>query len=209
LHDVRMIITLTTDFGLADSFVGAMKGVILGLAPDVTVVDLTHQIDSYDVFGGAYALAGAFRSFPAGTIHVAVVDPGVGGRRRPIAAAAEGHVFVGPDNGVLSLALSAGEQAPVAHCIDNAAWFRHPVSQTFHGRDIFAPTAARLARGEPLERCGPRIEDFAREAFPRPRRRPRRGAITAWWRSCSSCSGCTAARCPIWDFGSPPSSTLR
>jgi S-adenosylmethionine hydrolase len=167
-----MIITLTTDFGLADSFVGAMKGVILGLAPDVTVVDLTHQIDSYDVFGGAYALAGAFRSFPAGTIHVAVVDPGVGGRRRPIAAAAEGHVFVGPDNGVLSLALSAGEQAPVAHCIDNAAWFRHPVSQTFHGREIFAPTAARLARGEPLERCGPRIEDFAREAFPRPRRRP-------------------------------------
>jgi S-adenosylmethionine hydrolase len=157
---IGMIITLTTDFGLADPFVGVMKGVILGIAPNARLVDLTHNIPSYDIPAGAFALASAFRYFPAGTVHVAVVDPGVGGRRSPIAVAAHGHILVGPDNGVLSL--SAGPPGPEvrAHKITNERWFRHPVSQTFHGRDIFAPAAAHLALGAPMELAGPPLAEI-------------------------------------------------
>ncbi len=157
-----MIITLTTDFGLADPFVGIMKGVILGIAPAVQLVDLTHDIDSYDIGQAALILEASYRYFPSGTVHLVVVDPGVGSERRPMAAAANGHIFVAPDNGVLSLVLQGG----AAYEITNKNLFAGPVSRTFHGRDIFAPVAAHLARGTPIESVGPRMMDFVKRPFP-------------------------------------------
>jgi S-adenosylmethionine hydrolase len=153
-----MIITLTTDFGLKDPFVGAMKGVILGLAPNVAIVDITHDIPSYDVIEASIILYEACRYFPAGTIHVVVVDPGVGSARRPIVLAEKEtrQIFIAPDNGVLSLVMDSA----VARHITNASLFRNPVSQTFHGRDIFAPVAARLATGTPIENVGPTVTDL-------------------------------------------------
>lgn len=155
-----MIITLTTDFGLKDPFVGAMKGVILGLAPNVQIVDITHDVPSYDVTEASIVLYEACRYFPAGTIHVVVVDPGVGSTRRPIALAGKGEgtdqIFVAPDNGALSLVSGSG----AARHITNASLFHHPVSQTFHGRDIFAPVAAHLATGSPIESVGPIVTDL-------------------------------------------------
>lgn len=155
-----MIITLTTDFGLKDPFVGAMKGVILGLAPDVRIVDITHEIPSYDVGEASIIFYEACRYFPAGTIHVVVVDPGVGSARRPIAlhggGEGSGQTFIAPDNGVLSLALGSG----IVRHITNSRLFQHPVSRTFHGRDIFASVAAHLASGTPLESIGPIVTDF-------------------------------------------------
>src|SRR3954469_12647193 len=128
-----MIITLTTDFGLKDPFVGAMKGVILGLAPNVQIVDITHDIPSYDVIEASIVLSEACGYFPAGTIHVVVVDPGVGSARRPILLAGKGkhidQIFIAPDNGVLSLV----SDCAAARHITNANLFRSPVSQTFHG----------------------------------------------------------------------------
>ena len=150
-----MIITLTTDFGLKDPFVGAMKGVILSRNPDVRIVDITHDIPSYDVMEASIIIGDACRFFPAGTVHVVVVDPGVGSARRPIAVKGTGQgagqVFIGPDNGVFSLVSGSG---PGYH-ITNTDLFQHPVSQTFHGRDIFAPVAAYLAAGAPIESVGP------------------------------------------------------
>jgi S-adenosylmethionine hydrolase len=155
-----MIITLTTDFGLKDPFVGAMKGVILGLAPGVQIVDITHDIPSYDVIEASVVVFEACRYFPAGTIHVVVVDPGVGSARRPIALTGKGkeadQIFIAPDNGVLTLVSGS---AVVRH-ITNASLFRNPVSQTFHGRDIFAPIAARLASGTPIDSVGPTVTDL-------------------------------------------------
>ena len=152
-----MIITLTTDFGLSDPFVGVMKGVILAIAPNARLVDITHDIPSHDIGEAAFILHSSYRYFPEGAIHVAVVDPGVGGARRPVAASMHNHVFVGPDNGILSL-----DSHSETYHITNASLFHHPVSQTFHGRDIFAPVAAHLARGAPIDSVGPRIDDFIR-----------------------------------------------
>lgn len=167
-----MIITLTTDFGLADPFVGIMKGVILGSAPEARLVDITHEIRSYDVLEAAFLIDAAFRYFPEGTVHVVVVDPGVGSPRRPLAAAAQGHLFVAPDNGVLSYVLDQEPSAPppAIHWINNRRLCLESVSRTFHGRDVFAPVAAHLARGVPIESVGPRIEDVVMHAFPRLRR---------------------------------------
>jgi hypothetical protein len=167
-----MIITLTTDFGLSDPFVGIMKGVILAIAPDARIVDLTHQIGSYDIVEAAFLLNSSFLYFPEGTIHVVVVDPGVGSPRRPLAASAKRHVFVAPDNGVLSLVLQpeSGAPAPRVYQITNQSLFRHTVSQTFHGRDIFAPVAAHLACGTRLESAGLLIHDFVQRPIPTPRR---------------------------------------
>jgi S-adenosylmethionine hydrolase len=151
------IITLTTDFGLSDPFVGIMKGVILGIAPGARVVDITHEIPSHDIAEAAFAIDFAHRYFPDRSIHVVVVDPGVGSARRPIAAAVRGQVFVAPDNGVLARILEA--PAEVYH-ITNTGLFRRPVSRTFHGRDIFAPVAAHLASGTALASIGSRIEDY-------------------------------------------------
>jgi S-adenosyl-L-methionine hydrolase (adenosine-forming) len=160
-----MIITLTTDFGLADPFVGMMKGVILGIAPGAQLVDLTHEIHSYEVLEAALVIQASYPYFPMGTVHLIVVDPGVGSERRPIAASANGHIFVAPDNGVLSLIL---EDSP-AYEITNKSLFAGPISQTFHGRDIFAPVAAHLASGMSVEAVGPRIHDFVKRSFPGPR----------------------------------------
>jgi len=158
-----MIITLTTDFGLSDPFVGIMKGVIFGIAPKAQIVDITHDIGSYDVVEGAFLIESSYRYFPEGTVHVVVVDPGVGSSRRPIAATAHGHFFVGPDNGVLSGVM----QGDVYH-ITNRSLFLRSVSQTFHGRDIFSPVAAHLVRGTPIDSVGPRILDFIKNPLPVP-----------------------------------------
>ena len=157
-----MIITLTTDFGLRDPYVGIMKGVILGIVPEACLVDVTHDIGRHDVAEGAFALASAFRYFPPGTVHLAVVDPGVGSERRPIAASDGRYMFVGPDNGLFSLCL---DENAMMHHITNDTHFLTPVSETFHGRDIFAPVAARLASGMALEAVGPPIRDFLQLTF--------------------------------------------
>ncbi|HEU0051999.1 MAG TPA: SAM-dependent chlorinase/fluorinase [Longimicrobium sp.] len=156
-----MIVTLLTDFGTADYFVGAMKGVILSAAPGATVVDITHEVPPQDVRAGAFTLLAAYGAFPPGTVHVAVVDPGVGSARRAIAAEAGGHRFVGPDNGLLSWLLERAGDARVAH-LDRERFFRHPVSRTFHGRDVFAPVGAALAAGAALEEVGTEIGDWVR-----------------------------------------------
>ena len=159
-----MIITLTTDFGLSDPFVGIMKGVILGIAPRAQIVDISHEIRSYDIVEGAFLIASAFRYFPEGTVHIVVVDPGVGSSRRPIAASANRHFFVAPDNGVLSAVF----EQEVYH-ITNRSLFLDSVSRTFHGRDIFSPVAAHVANGAPIDSVGPRILDFLKKPLPKPR----------------------------------------
>lgn len=152
------IITLTTDFGTRDPFVGVVKGVILGIARDVHLVDLTHDIAPHHVLEGALALEAAVGFFPPGTIHLAVVDPGVGSARRPLAVAAQGQLFVGPDNGLFSFLLAA-DQKWSAVCLEAAAYRLPTLSRTFHGRDVFAPAAAFLALGTPLQSFGSPVTD--------------------------------------------------
>ena len=164
-----MIITLTTDFGLSDPFVGIMKGVILGITPDAQLVDISHDIHSYDITEAAFVVETAHRYFPEGAVHVVVVDPGVGSARRPIAVFSHGQFFVAPDNGVLSTVLENE-----AYHIQNGGLFLKSVSQTFHGRDVFAPVAAHLAKGTPIETVGPRISDFIKKPLPIPRRQGRK-----------------------------------
>ena len=168
------VITLTTDFGAGDWSVGTMKGVIACVAPKATIIDLTHDVPPGDIRGGAFALAASCRFFPEGTVHVAVVDPGVGSRRKAIAVQTASGVFVGPDNGVLSWAL-VNEKAKAVHALENEAYFLKPVSQTFHGRDVFAPVAAHLSRGVPIKKFGPALKDFVRLDWPEPRRQ--RGGV--------------------------------
>ena len=138
------VVTFTTDFGTGDGYVGAMKGVVLSLAPDAQLVDITHEVPPFDVAAGAFALAQAAPLFPPGSIHVAVVDPGVGHARAELVVEAHGSLFVGPDNGVLSLAARGPR---VARRIEADHFRRQPVSPTFHGRDVFAAAAGRLASG--------------------------------------------------------------
>jgi len=140
------IITLTTDFGTADAYAGAMKGVILSINPQCTIVDITHEIAPQNILAGSLSLAAACGCFPKGTIHVGVVDPGVGSSRRPVLIDTENYFFVGPDNGLFSFALS-GEGAKKVYELSNTAYFRPHPCQTFHGRDIFAPAAAHLSKG--------------------------------------------------------------
>jgi S-adenosyl-L-methionine hydrolase (adenosine-forming) len=159
------IITFTTDFGLQDWFVGTMKGVILGLNPASVVVDITHEIGRGDIGAGAFALAAACRYFPTGTIHVAVVDPGVGSDRRAIVIQTGQYFFVGPDNGVLSLALRQ-ERVVAVRALKNEQYFHLPISVNFHGRDVFAPVAAHLSRGVALSEFGPAVEDYVKLDWP-------------------------------------------
>lgn len=161
------LLTLTTDFGLSDHYVGSMKGVILGICPRAQVVDITHQVSPYAIAEGAFAIAQAYRSFPPGTVHVVVVDPGVGSARRPVLMEAAGQYFVAPDNGVLAM-IFAREKHRV-RLISNQRYFRRPVSQTFHGRDIFAPVAAHVANGVAPSRMGKIIADYVRPPFEKPR----------------------------------------
>lgn len=166
----RPIVTLLTDFGSSDAYVGILKGVILSRCAGVQLVDLTHGIDPQDVAGGALVLESAWSSFPKGTIHVAVVDPGVGSVRRPIAIRARGGFFVGPDNGVLSLAATAAG-APRTIRLDRRRFFATSVGGTFHGRDVFAPVAGHLAAGTPFARLGTPIDDPVTLEWPEVRRR--------------------------------------
>lgn len=163
------IITFLSDFGLADWFVGVVHGVLHTAAPDAHVVDLAHSVPPGNIARGAFMLEAAAPDFPAGTIHLAVVDPGVGTDRRAIAVAARGQTFVGPDNGLLEWALGAPDAR--VHELTEARFFRSPVSRTFHGRDVFAPVAAVLATGTPLEALGPRITAAVRLAQHDPERR--------------------------------------
>jgi S-adenosylmethionine hydrolase len=152
-----MILTLLTDFGDADGFTGAMKGVILARNPQVTVVDVAHHIPPQDVAHAAFVLLATYACFPPGTIHVVVVDPGVGGARRAVAARLGEWTFVAPDNGCLTHVL-AEEPCSVAVELTEARFFRQPVSATFHGRDVFAPVAAHLSLGVPLSAFGPAVD---------------------------------------------------
>jgi S-adenosylmethionine hydrolase len=163
----RPVITLLTDFGSMDHYTGAMKGVLLGVCPDAQLVDISHEIAPYAITEAAYTLAQAWTCFPEGTVHLIVVDPGVGSARRPIVAEAAGHRFVAPDNGVLTMLYDAVPAHEVRE-ITASRYFRQPVSRTFHGRDIFAPIAAHLANGVKAAEFGERIGDYQRLSFARP-----------------------------------------
>ncbi|MFW5908383.1 MAG: SAM hydrolase/SAM-dependent halogenase family protein [Desulfosalsimonas sp.] len=151
------VISLLTDFGLTDPYAGIMKGVIFSVCPEARIIDITHLISPQDVHEAAYVLSASCAYFPKDTIHVAVVDPGVGSGRRIVAVKTEAGIFIAPDNGLLSLVL---EEQPLlfAFCVENPDIFIHPVSRTFHGRDIFAPAAARLACGMEMDRLGPPLD---------------------------------------------------
>ncbi len=162
------IITLTTDYGTSDHLVGVLKGVILRILPTATVVDINHHVVPFDVLDGALTIGSAYPYFPARTVHVVVVDPGVGTKRRPILVTAEQQYFVAPDNGVLSTVYDRDPGAIVRH-ITAEHYFLNPVSSTFHGRDVFAPVAAWLAKTGQTEAFGEEITDFMRFALPRPK----------------------------------------
>jgi S-adenosyl-L-methionine hydrolase (adenosine-forming) len=159
------IITLTTDFGTSDHLVGSMKGVILNINPAARIVDINHGVVPFDILDGALSLANAYRYFPSRTIHVIIVDPGVGTERRPILVSGEKQFFVAPDNGVLST-IYERESCTVRH-ITAEHYFLNPVSTTFHGRDIFAPTAAWLSKTFQTEAFGEFITDFVRFTMPK------------------------------------------
>jgi len=168
----RAIITLTTDYGLSDHFAGALKGVILGINPAAEIVDISHQVSPFEISEGGFVVTQAYGCFPKKTVHVVVVDPGVGSLRRPILAEAAGQYFVAPDNGVLSM-IFARERHKV-RAITAEKYFLKPVSQTFHGRDIFAPVAAHLSKGVAPARFGKPIRDYARLEFYKPVRTGKR-----------------------------------
>src|SRR5260370_24852481 len=154
--DKSPIITLLTDFGSQDYFVGAMKGVILSINPAVRIMDITHEIPQQDTNAAAFNLLAAYQDFPSGTIHVAVVDPGVGSNRKAILIECAGQFFVGPDNGVFSW-ICEREGSFRARELSNEKFFRQPLSSTFHGRDVFAPVAAALSTGADTVEVGPEI----------------------------------------------------
>jgi S-adenosyl-L-methionine hydrolase (adenosine-forming) len=160
-----MIITLTTDFGYADPFVGIMKGVICGINPQARIVDISHGIPAQDILAAALVLRHSAQYFPPRTIHVVVVDPGVGSARRPLLLEFEESYFIGPDNGVLSLAVERKGPMRIVH-LSNPSYHLRPTSTTFHGRDIFAPAAAYLSRGIALEAFGELTDHFARLSWP-------------------------------------------
>jgi S-adenosylmethionine hydrolase len=153
------VITLLTDFGTHDYFAGAMRGVILSLNPDATIVDITHEIPPQDIQAAAYSLLACHKDFPAGTIHVAVVDPGVGSNRHAILIECAGQFFVGPDNGLFSW-ITEREGNFSAWQVTNEKFFLSPVSSTFHGRDVFAPVAAALSRGVAPAQVGPPLQNI-------------------------------------------------
>jgi S-adenosylmethionine hydrolase len=159
------IITLLSDFGLRDHFVGAVKGIMLSLNPDLTLVDISHQVPPQDIFTGAFTLNQAYSCFPLGTIHFAVIDPGVGTMRKALAASAGGYFFVAPDNGILTFIMEAHEDF-IAYEVTAEHYFRKPVSPTFHGRDIFAPIAAWISRKIDLSQLGTVVKSPVRLNIP-------------------------------------------
>ena len=161
------IITLLSDFGLKDPYVAEMKAVILGICPDARIVDISHSVPKFDVRMGAFTLASAAPYFPDGTIHVAVVDPSVGTKRRALIVETKRCFYVGPDNGLLILAAEK-DGISQAYEIRNPKLMLSRVSSTFHGRDIFAPSAARLASGISPTEFGPKVKDCKRPSFSKP-----------------------------------------
>lgn len=154
----RPLITLLTDFGTRDYFVASVKGAILGINSHVSLIDITHDIPAHDIAAGAFTLLATYKSFAPRSIHLAVVDPGVGSTRRPLLVATDEHFFVGPDNGIFSF-IYESEPTHEVYELTNDLYFRHPVSATFHGRDIFAPVAAALSTGvAPLELGSPVVD---------------------------------------------------
>lgn len=162
----QRIVTLTTDFGTNDHFVGTMRGVILNINPQATVVDICNSVQSFDVLDGALTIAHSYRFFPSNTIHMVIVDPGVGTTRRPILVTTEKHMFIAPDNGVLSLVYEREERLSVRE-ITSEHYFLQPTSQTFHGRDIFAAVAGWLSKGLETSKFGDEITDYVRFASPK------------------------------------------
>jgi S-adenosylmethionine hydrolase len=172
------LVALLTDFGTRDWYVAALKGVLLSRAPGVRIVDITNEIPPQDIRSGAFVLASAVPWFPRGTVFLAVVDPGVGGRRALLAAQADGRYFVGPDNGLLAVSLARAQRRRIVRLTDRRYWLAS-VSRTFHGRDILAPVAAYLARGGRLGRLGPSCRAVTPLPVPAVRRRGRtqQGAV--------------------------------
>ena len=164
----RPIITLTTDYGSNDHLVGTLKGVILKINPEANIVDITHHITPYDLLDGALAIGAAYSYFPPRTIHVVVVDPGVGTDRRPLLVSGETQYFVAPDNGVLSLVYEREQSLLVRHA-NVEHYYLQPVSKTFHGRDIFAPIAAWLSKGWQAASMGDEVTDHKKFTMPKPK----------------------------------------
>lgn len=162
------IVTLTTDFGINDHFVGTMKGVILSINPEARIVDICNAVQSFDVLDGALTIAQAYRYFPRDTVHLVIIDPGVGTTRRPILVTTANHIFLAPDNGVLSLIYEREERVSVRE-INAEHYFLQPVSHTFHGRDVFAAVAGHLSKGVEVAKLGDEITDFVRFTAPRPK----------------------------------------
>ena len=162
------IITLTTDYGTNDHLVGTVKGVILKINPDAKIVDITHNVVPYDVLDGALAIGSAYKYFPSKTVHLVIVDPGVGTERRPLLVSGEQQFFVGPDNGVFSLVYEKEERVTVRH-VTAEHYFLNPVSKTFHGRDVFAPVAAWLTKAWQTQSFGEEITEYARFSLPKPK----------------------------------------
>ena len=165
----KQLVTLITDFGSNDYYLGVMKGVILGINPEALIVDVCHHVTSYDIFDAAFTLAQSYRYFPSDTIHLVVVDPGVGTARRPILARTIDQKFVAPDNGVLSLVYEREENIEVRH-VTSDHYFLSPISQTFQGRDIFAPIAGWLSKGVEVDKFGEPITDYAKFTPPKAKR---------------------------------------
>src|SRR5438270_6603896 len=162
------LITLTTDFGVNDHFVGTMKGVILNINPDALIGDRCNAVNSFDVLDGALTVAHAAPYFPSDTLHVVIVDPAVGSHRRPILVTNEKHIFLAPDNGVMSLVYERSERLSVRH-VTAEHYFLQPVSHTFHGRDVFAACAGWLSKGVETSKFGEEISDYIRFSAPKPK----------------------------------------
>jgi len=163
------IITLTTDYGTNDHLAGTLKGVILKINPDVTIVDITHNVAPFDLLDGALAIGSAYSYFPPKTIHVVVVDPGVGTERRPLLVSAQNQYFIAPDNGVLSVIYEREKETLVVRHANVEHYYLHPVSKTFQGRDIFASVASWLSKGWQTPSMGDEITDFKKFSIPRPK----------------------------------------
>lgn len=161
------ILTLTTDFGLSDHYVGTMKGVILSICGDAHLIDISHELTPFEIPEAAYTIAQAYRYFPKRTVHIVVVDPGVGTSRRGLLVEAGGHYFVGPDNGVFTM-LYSREPLHKVRAITSECLYLKPTSNTFHGRDIFAPVAARIAAGMTPVHVGEFVKDYLRLNFEKP-----------------------------------------
>ena len=162
------IITLTTDYGTADHLVAAIKGVILKINPEAQIIDISHGVLPFDILDGALTIGQAYRYYPPRTIHVVVVDPGVGSQRRPILVSGDQHYFIAPDNGVLSLVYEREPKVIVRH-VTSEHYFQNPISNTFHGRDIFAPVAAWLGKNWQTPSFGDEVTDYVRFSMPKPK----------------------------------------